>query len=86
MADCGIKKLWRAWDLVILTGLIKNSSKIDGGMEKNLLKITGYGHSRTIATLTRRDRVKQSDWRGTAPKIVAGCGIETLYVGPSLLS
>lgn len=55
-------------------------------MEKNLLKITGYGHSRTIATLTRRDRVKQSDWRGTAPKIVAGCGIERLYVGYSLLS
>ena len=44
MADCGIKKLWRAWDLVILTGLIKNNSNIDGGMEKNLLKITDYGH------------------------------------------
>ena len=32
------------WDLIILTGLIKNNSNIDGGMEKNLLKITGYGH------------------------------------------
>ena len=54
-------------------------------MEKNLLKITGYGH---FADNCESDQAGSgySHWRGTGPKIVTGCGIERLYFGPSLLS
>ena len=40
-ARCEI--FWREWDLPILTGGIRDSFEIDGGMRDENQKITGYG-------------------------------------------
>ena len=43
MAGCGIKILWREQDLLILTGGMRDSFKIDVEMRDEKQKITGYG-------------------------------------------
>ena len=61
LVGCGIKILRRERDLLILTGEMRNSFKIDGGMRDEKEKITRYGCYARNCNSTRRDRDKHSE-------------------------
>lgn len=65
LAGCEIKILQRERDLLILIGRMRDSFKIDGGLQENR-KSHVTDVTRRTASLTERDRDKLSDQVGIA--------------------
>ena len=59
-ARCGMRIFWRKRDLLILTGRMRNSYKIDDGLRDENQKITHYVRYVRTAILTTRESNQES--------------------------